>query len=150
EFQQLGKHVTAASVFAANFAFWRESGYFDTAAEFKPLLHLWSLGIEEQFYLVWPALLVFLWKRRRLLITATSILVVASFAFSVMLSSWAPVANFYSPFTRFWELGAGCLLALLQERGTSAPSAAGWLKRAQNSSFRMIFPIAGVAMIIAS
>ncbi len=68
EFEQLGKHATAAAAFLANFALWRESGYFDTAAEFKPLLHLWSLGIEEQFYLVWPAILVALWSRKNALL----------------------------------------------------------------------------------
>jgi peptidoglycan/LPS O-acetylase OafA/YrhL/lysophospholipase L1-like esterase len=112
ELRQLGKHIIAAAVFMSNIVLWRESGYFDVSAEFKPLLHLWSLGIEEQFYLVWPALLVALRRRRRLLITVVWTLLIASFAFSVVASDWAPVANFYSPASRFWELGAGCLLAL--------------------------------------
>lgn len=115
EFKQLGKHASAAAAFVANFALWRESGYFDTAAEFKPLLHLWSLGIEEQFYLVWPAVLVALWKRRTALLVVLPTLVIASFVLSVSLAQSAPIANFYWPVSRFWELGAGCLLALWME-----------------------------------
>jgi peptidoglycan/LPS O-acetylase OafA/YrhL len=57
EFKQLGKHIAASAGFVSNVVFWSESGYFDTLAETKPLLHLWSLSIEEQFYLIWPVLL---------------------------------------------------------------------------------------------
>src|SRR5579862_3043944 len=64
EFTILGKHVAAAAAFAANLAFWRDSGYFAPAAQFEPLLHLWSLGIEEQFYLLWPLVLLLACKRR--------------------------------------------------------------------------------------
>jgi hypothetical protein len=52
EYQQLGKHIVAGAGFVSNFALWYESGYFDNSAEAKPLLHLWSLGIEEQFFYV--------------------------------------------------------------------------------------------------
>lgn len=58
EFAQLGKHITAGVFFVSNLVLWSEAGYFDAAAETKPLLHLWSLGIEEQFYILWPALLL--------------------------------------------------------------------------------------------
>ena len=54
EYSEMGKHVVAATFFISNLALWGESGYFDVVAELKPLLHLWSLGIEEQFYLLWP------------------------------------------------------------------------------------------------
>src|SRR5207245_193984 len=54
EYRQLGKHIAGGAGFVSNFVLWRESGYFDAAAETKPLLHLWSLGIEEQFYIVFP------------------------------------------------------------------------------------------------
>lgn len=63
EYQSLGKHVAGGAGFVSNIILWRESGYFDTNAGFKPLLHLWSLGIEEQFYIAWPLLLVLLWKQ---------------------------------------------------------------------------------------
>ena len=65
EYSQLGKHVAAASAFVLNFVLRVEAGYFDTAAELKPLLHLWSLAIEEQFYLLWPAFLVLAFRFRR-------------------------------------------------------------------------------------
>ena len=90
ELRLLGKHVVAAAMFVANIVLWRESGYFDTAAEFKPLLHLWSLGIEEQFYLVWPAILVTLWRHRKLLVGVLWTLVVTSFAFSVVAADDQP------------------------------------------------------------
>jgi peptidoglycan/LPS O-acetylase OafA/YrhL len=62
EFMQLGKHTAGGIGFVSNLLLWGESGYFDSAAETKPLLHLWSLGIEEQFYIVWPFILWAAWK----------------------------------------------------------------------------------------
>jgi peptidoglycan/LPS O-acetylase OafA/YrhL len=148
ELKQLGKHVSAAAAFLANFALWRESGYFDTAAEFKPLLHLWSLGIEEQFYLVWPAVLVTFWRRRKLLLAILWILVLASFASSVNLAYAAPAANFYWPVSRFWELGAGCLLALwMQGREHDAEATEQPRRMAFGSN---IMPVVGLALILLS
>lgn len=57
ELQQLGKHTASSAGFIQNFTLWKEAGYFDNASETKPLLHIWSLGIEEQFYFLWPLLL---------------------------------------------------------------------------------------------
>lgn len=150
EFMRLGKHVAAAAAFVANIAFWRERGYFDVAAEFKPLLHLWSLGIEEQFYLVWPVLLVSLWKRRVLLFGVLSVLVIASFALSVMLSHSAPDANFYSPFSRFWELGAGCILALLYEYPVGARAGKHAIDPDRHGALCTALPLLGAALIAAS
>ncbi len=62
EYAKLGKHTFGGAAFISNFLLWGESGYFDVAAEQKPLLHLWSLGIEEQFYIFWPLLLGFVWR----------------------------------------------------------------------------------------
>lgn len=149
EFKQLGKHATAAAAFVANFALWRESGYFDTAAEFKPLLHLWSLGIEEQFYLLWPAVLVALWKRKTALFVILCLLVLASFALSVHMAQVAPVANFYWPVSRFWELGAGCLLALLMERPHAAVSTDTSDRRFLDVGYNFL-SLAGLALILAS
>ncbi|WP_116812083.1 acyltransferase family protein [Steroidobacter cummioxidans] len=149
EFKELGKHATAAAVFLANIALWRESGYFDTAAEFKPLLHLWSLGIEEQFYLLWPVLMVTLWKRRTALLTILAILVLTSFALSVQLAQAAPVANFYWPVSRFWELGAGCLLALLMERSTRAVTSELGANR-RLAAAQNLLPLTGLALILVA
>lgn len=58
EYERLGRHVIAGSLFSSNFLLWSEAGYFDVASARKPLLHLWSLGIEGQFYLLWPITLI--------------------------------------------------------------------------------------------
>ncbi|MGP1683185.1 MAG: acyltransferase family protein [Giesbergeria sp.] len=111
EFAQLGKHLGAGALFVSNLALWNEAGYFDTSAAAKPLLHLWSLGIEEQFYIVWPALLILAWKRKYNLFTLTLVFAAASFALNLYGIHKNPTATFYSPQTRFWELLCGGLLA---------------------------------------
>lgn len=111
EFAQLGKHSAAGAGFISNFAFWREASYFDNSAETKPLLHLWSLGIEEQFYLVWPLLLWLAWKKKLNILTITLLIASASFYLNLKGIRKDPVATFYSPQTRFWELLCGGVLA---------------------------------------
>jgi len=64
EYSALGRHVFGGTAFISNFFLWRESGYFDATARSKPLLHLWSLGIEEQFYILFPALALIFAKKR--------------------------------------------------------------------------------------
>jgi peptidoglycan/LPS O-acetylase OafA/YrhL len=113
EFKTLGKHMLAGAGFASNLVFWQEAGYFDAAAETKTLLHLWSLAVEEQFYLIWPLLLWAVYKFRFRTVWVICGLFVASFAWNVLQIHSQPVATFYSPFTRFWELLAGALLAVL-------------------------------------
>jgi peptidoglycan/LPS O-acetylase OafA/YrhL len=108
EYAQLGKHVAAGAGFVSNIALWREAGYFDSAAELKPLLHLWSLGVEEQYYLVWPLLLLF-FRRHALWMIAG--LGAASFIMNIWMVGSHPTAAFYLPVTRFWELLVGSLLA---------------------------------------
>jgi peptidoglycan/LPS O-acetylase OafA/YrhL len=111
EFKQLGKHIAAGAGFVSNFVLWDEAGYFDNSAETKPLLHLWSLGIEEQFYIVWPLLLWLAWKNKFNLLKITILLAVISFALNVKGIKQDAVATFYSPHTRFWELLCGSILA---------------------------------------
>jgi peptidoglycan/LPS O-acetylase OafA/YrhL len=111
EYKQLGKHIAAGTSFISNFILWNESGYFDNLAETKPLLHLWSLGIEEQFYIVWPLLLWLAWKRKFNFLTITIVVAIASFIFNMQGVKQDMVATFYSPQTRFWELLSGSLLA---------------------------------------
>jgi peptidoglycan/LPS O-acetylase OafA/YrhL len=113
EYEQLGKHVAAGAGFVSNFVLWHESGYFDKAAQLKPLLHLWSLGIEEQFYLVWPLLLYVAWKLRLSLLTVIPPIVLASFLLNLYTYQHDAVAAFYSPLTRFWELSIGSTLACI-------------------------------------
>jgi peptidoglycan/LPS O-acetylase OafA/YrhL len=111
EYKQLGKHMAAGAGFIANFIFWFEVSYFDNSADTKPLLHLWSLGIEEQFYIVWPFLLWVAWKRKLNLFIVSSILAAASFYWNVQGVRLDTTASFYSPQTRFWELLCGSVLA---------------------------------------
>lgn len=111
ELKQLGKHIAAGAGFVSNLVLWNEAGYFDSSAETKPLLHLWSLGIEEQFYIVWPLLLWFAWKRKFNLLTITVLVAIVSFVLNVKGIKQDAVATFYSPQTRFWELLCGSLLA---------------------------------------
>src|SRR5690606_12625358 len=113
ELNQLGKHVAAGAGFVANFVFWGEAGYFDSSAETKPLLHLWSLGIEEQFYIFWPVLLWLAWKRKLNLLMVAVVIAVLSFALNVTTVRQDPVATFYSPLSRIWELLCGAILAWL-------------------------------------
>jgi len=113
EYKQLGKHIAGGAGFISNFLFWRESGYFDNAAETKPLLHLWSLGIEEQFYIIWPLLLWLAWKRRFNLLTITMVVAIISLALNVGKVHSDATAAFYSPQTRFWELLIGSVLAYM-------------------------------------
>ncbi len=111
EFAALGKHVAAGAAFVSNLALWREAGYFDTAAELKPLLHLWSLGVEEQYYIGWPLLLFLFRNRPRAMLAMMVGISAVSFAANLWLTPEHPSAAFYLPVTRFWELGAGSLLA---------------------------------------
>jgi peptidoglycan/LPS O-acetylase OafA/YrhL len=116
EYQQLGKHVVGGAGFAANFFYWAQVGYFDTAAETKPLLHLWSLGIEEQFYILWPVILLLAWKLRANLLLVAAVLAVASFLLNVGGIAHYANASFYSPASRAWELLLGSSLACLHAR----------------------------------
>ena len=111
EYKSLAKHISATALLIPNWIFWSESGYFDYAANTKPLLHLWSLGIEEQFYLFWPLTLCLLFKYKLNAIRVTSLLLLGSFLLNLFLIEKNTSATFFLPFTRIWELLAGSLLA---------------------------------------
>ncbi len=119
--------LVALSLFSSNVLFWLESGYFDAAAHVKPLLHTWSLSIEEQFYVLFPMVLILLARAdvsRRITIIALAVAV--SFALSVWGSYAYPSAAFYLLPFRGWELGLGCLLALVSTRGAVERLSGGW------------------------
>lgn len=127
EARSFSQSLASVAVFASNFFFWRSSGYFDTAAELKPLLHTWSLAVEEQYYLFFPLLLAGLWRRhRRWIGPALAGLAIAS----LLLAEWGrrvqPAAAFYLLPTRGWELLVGASVALWRMRRPAAP-AAPWL-----------------------
>jgi peptidoglycan/LPS O-acetylase OafA/YrhL len=117
EYQALGKHVAAGAGFLSNIILWKEAGYFDSAGEFKPLLHLWSLGIEEQFYLLWPPLLFFAWQKSKNLLVVLAAITIVSFALNASAVGAHEVATFYLPLTRLWELSLGGMLAVVQIPG---------------------------------
>jgi peptidoglycan/LPS O-acetylase OafA/YrhL len=110
EYAELGRHTLAGAGFAANILNYAEVGYFDLPAAAKPLLHLWSLGVEEQFYIVFPALLLLLW-RYKAMSSWLALIGLASFALNIALVGSHPSFTFYLPLTRFWEFIAGALLA---------------------------------------
>lgn len=115
EYAQLAKHALAGFGFVANIVLWQETGYFDTAAEFKPLLHLWSLGVEEQFYLFWPVLAVLAWRVKRVGL-AIALLLAASFLINVLSIGTSPSAAYFLLPARAWEMVAGAALAWVQFR----------------------------------
>lgn len=115
EFETLKSHIKWGLAFLANIKLNNEVGYFDTAAELKPLLHLWSLAIEEQFYLVWPVVLWLSFRKKLNLFTLTMVLAVLSYQSRKYFSQSASDI-FYFPWTRFWELQVGALLALWHDQ----------------------------------
>ena len=115
EFQNLGKHIFTGTAYYTNFMLNRELGYFDAAADEKPLLHLWSLSVEEQFYIVWPILLLLVRDRRSLALIVAG-LMIASFSWGLYTLSRNHGSAFYHPQYRVWELGLGSLLAITAAR----------------------------------
>lgn len=134
DMKDFSQSFVAVPVFASNILFWGESGYFDTAAELKPLLHTWSLAVEEQFYVLFPLFLLLFWKLGKCWILV--MLVIASFA-SLALAEWAayvkPSAAFYLLPTRGWELLIGAFAAFYLSQtdrkvfGKVASEFGGWL-----------------------
>jgi len=106
ELEHLGKHIKSSAFFYQNFRLIGEVGYWDEAAQLKPLLHFWSLSIEEQFYLLWPLIIFILYKLRANLFFSLLIL----FLVFMMLPQFLHVDTFYHPLSRFWELAFGGLV----------------------------------------
>jgi len=144
DFARLGRHAAAGAAFLSNFELWNETSYFDLSADLKPLLHLWSLGIEEQFYLVWPIVLAIAARWRRGPLVATLVIGVSSFAVAILTVQNDPTAAFYAPWARFWELLAGAVIACSDDES----GAQGWLAWLQSSRpAREGLAVAGLALI---
>ncbi|GIU46066.1 hypothetical protein TUM4438_21010 [Shewanella sairae] len=119
DLQDFFQSIVAVATFSSNILFWLESDYFDTAAELKPLLHTWSLAVEEQYYIFFPLLLMLLWGRGKRIILITLAVI---FLLSLSLAQWAafnaPTANFYLLPTRGWELLIGVFAAFFLSKNT--------------------------------
>ncbi|WP_430462636.1 acyltransferase family protein [Thalassolituus sp. LLYu03] len=163
DMEAFSKSVLAVSLFFSNILFYREVGYFSAAADEKPLLHTWSLAVEEQFYIFFPLLLLFIWRyRKEWLFGVLSLLAVMS----LLLSEWGwrnnPEANFYLLPARVWELMVGALCAFLAGRGYERPNNAAALvgltavcgsiflygNDVPSPSVFMLMPVLGAAFII--
>lgn len=113
ELKEYSWSLIAAVFSASNFFFWSQTGYFDGLASSKPLLHTWSLAVEEQFYLFFPLLLAFVYRRGRRWVNPMVVTLAAcSFVFSVWAVRYYPNLAFYWPLPRIWELMCGTCLAI--------------------------------------
>ncbi len=121
--KDFSQSLVAVGLFSSNFLFWSESGYFETAAEDKPLLHTWSLAVEEQFYLVFPLLLLLLFRRGpRTTLAWIAVTAMFSFALSEWMQRTNPSANFFLAPSRAWELLAGSAAAYWAHYRRPAPN----------------------------
>jgi hypothetical protein len=111
-------HIASSAGFVQNFILSNEIAYFESSVDIKPLIHLWSLSIEEQFYLLWPAVIWILYKVRINLLGAVLILALISFSINIYSIKFDPITTFYSPLSRFWELLVGALLASISLRNS--------------------------------
>lgn len=124
----LGKDIFAAAIYISNYLFaWWQNDYQNLNATPSPVIHYWSLAVEEQFYIFWPVAIFTLWKfgGRKAVATGVAAITATSFVFSLYLTSAAPIWAFYSLPTRAWELGIGALILflpkdLVQRRNTPA------------------------------
>lgn len=120
EIKEFFNSLISINLFLSNFYFWRANEYFSAAAELKPLLHTWSLSVEEQFYVFFPVFLLLLNKfKHSIILFAVISITLLSFALAEYAAAHYPTANFYLLPTRLWELGIGAILAL---------SASFWIK----------------------
>jgi peptidoglycan/LPS O-acetylase OafA/YrhL len=123
EFKSLSASMIGSATFLQNYVLANELGYFDVEATRKPLLHIWSLGIEEQFYIFWPAILLIAYRKNMGFKTIFLCLFLSSFAYSQFLTHGDVTFAFYSPLSRSWELIAGSSLALLNTKRTTDSTA---------------------------
>lgn len=113
DMRSLSKGLISTPLFISNFLFWKQSGYFDTANELKPLVHTWSLAVEEQFYILFPPLLLLIWRGGRRLVLGSLII---ACVLSLLLAEWGvhryPEFTFFMLPTRAWEIALGAIVAV--------------------------------------
>ena len=117
EIIDFAKLMIAVSFFGSNIYLYTTTNYFSVAADQNPLIHTWSLGVEEQYYLVIPLLLAFMYKYApKRIVSSILVIAVTSFSLSIIASYRSPTANFFLPITRAWELCAGSILSFYSIR----------------------------------
>ncbi|MFM8413025.1 MAG: acyltransferase family protein, partial [Alphaproteobacteria bacterium] len=149
ELERIGREIAAGASFTANLYFAAHSGYFHPNASERPLLHLWSLAIEEQFYLAWPVVVWLLHRLRLPRAPVFAVLVAGSFAWNLSLTRGRPEAAFYSALARFWELGLGGLLATTRAAWGEAPTETATPVRAGRSWLPGLVSLAGIVLLVA-
>lgn len=147
EYLQLFGHMIGGAGFISNLVLWFESGYFEGASELKPLLHLWSLGIEEQFYIFWPLIAFIIWRIKINFFIPILLMIVLSLSLGTIFMDVGSGTGFYSPFCRFWELLIGALLAHLHLHPEKTIFA-NILKLRANLVIANVFSLVGFALII--
>lgn len=156
EYKALGKHVLGGATYISNFLLMKEAGYFDSSSELKALLHLWSLAIEEQFYLVWPVVLVLGATTRRHALKVIGTLALLSFGLCLYFTRQYPENVFFNPLTRAWELFVGAFLSFLPPLAATAsartPASAGSLGKFGISRFTApnVLSLCGLLLIAVS
>ncbi|HMZ07790.1 MAG TPA: acyltransferase family protein [Anaerolineales bacterium] len=137
KFKAFGKSLAATMLFVSNINFWKEAGYFDAPSRLKPLLHTWSLAVEEQFYIVFPWLMFVLMKyTKRYLSVILLILSLLSFGFAAYQVKVNATTAFYMAHLRAWELLLGSLIAV------------GGIPQPRTSNLRTALAVSGLAMIL--
>jgi peptidoglycan/LPS O-acetylase OafA/YrhL len=147
ELRSLGSSITWCSLFVANLFFALTAGYFEPVAESNPLLHLWSLGVEEQFYLVWPVLLT-LTVKRGVMMRVLGTVIAASLGMSIWSAWMGSSPHFYNPASRAWELAVGGMLAAWQLGTPRSPAADDSSSRPQRWLGAQAISLVGLALII--
>ncbi|MDG2002320.1 MAG: acyltransferase family protein [Novosphingobium sp.] len=141
ELRNYGQSLLATMGFAANIYFYLKIGYFAPDADTMPLLHLWSLAVEEQFYIFFPVLLLLVWRwRPNWRVALVSLALILSLAGSIRAQMIHPTGNFFLPHYRAWELLVGCLVALSFGRLRDRVS--------RHSTLRIAIELAGAALVI--
>ena len=138
DLEEYFESLMAATIFLSNFYFWDQSGYFDSSAELKPLLHTWSLAVEEQYYIIFPLILSFIWRfGRRVMLWSVWLLLIFSILIAQYQVNTSQVSAFFLLPSRGWELLAGALVATANFNGKERFSR--WT--------RELYAVAGFVMI---
>ncbi|MFN3495784.1 MAG: acyltransferase family protein, partial [Hydrogenophaga sp.] len=149
DYAALGQHALGGAAFVSNFLLWQEAGYFDAESTSKPLLHLWSLAIEEQFYLLWPLALFLLHRWRVSALRCIAVILLLSFALNMALVQRDLTAAFFNPAARAWELMLGAWLAAVHLHPQGWHAVLGrWTRRSAPPWAATAMAAAGAALLV--